>query len=241
MQDHINSPILITGAGRSGSSMVAGVLNICGAFGGRMSGADRINGRGVYENDTIHDEIVVPYLNSIGADIFGQYPLPRTDKLPIPADWNRKITSAIYDNGYKSGPWMYKSSSLCLLWPIWSYAFPNAKWVIVRRRTGDIVQSCMKTDFMKAFKDPTIRERVYAPTEADGWKWWVNQYLRNLRNMIEEGLNCHILWPERMVRGDYQQMFEVVDWCSLQWKSEVLSFIDPKFWRVRKASGTYGK
>ena len=34
----MKDPILITGCARSGTSMIAGVINICGAFGGDMAG-----------------------------------------------------------------------------------------------------------------------------------------------------------------------------------------------------------
>jgi len=52
--------------------------------------------------------------------------------------------------------------------------------------------------------------------------------------MITEGLNCKVVWPERMVQGNYQQMYETIEWLGLRWKSEVLTFIDPKLWKARR-------
>jgi len=47
-------------------------------------------------------------------------------------------------------------------------------------------------------------------------------------------LNVKIVWPERMVNGDYQQIYEAVEWAGLQWNSDAPAIIDPKFWKVRR-------
>lgn len=224
-----HQPIIITGAGRSGASMIAGVLSICGAFGGNIDGENKL-----YENLAIRDQILIPYLNSLEVDIEGQYPLPHTSKITIPSNLASQVIEIMKKEGYKDGPWFMKGFRMSLTWPIWHYAFPNAKWLIVRRRTGDIITSCLKTDYMQAFKDPIKREMVGAKTEAEGWRWWVRQFERRFIEMITEGINCQVIWPERMVYGDYQQLFTLVDWLGLKWKTEALTFVDPKFWRVRK-------
>ena len=233
-KENIRSPILITGAARSGTSMVAGVINMCGAFGGNMSGANRNNQKGMFENSQIRNNIVKPYLRQIGVDPMGQYPLPDVDNLLIPTDLRRKIIQIIVEEGYRDGSWMYKGAKICLVWPIWHYAFPDAKWIIVRRRTGDIIQSCIKTGFMRAFIRAENQKAVGATSEEEGWKWWVHQHEKRFVEMITEGVNCKVVWPHRMVHGDYQQIYEMLDWLGLPWKSEVLNFIDPLLWHVRQ-------
>ena len=228
------SPILITGCARSGTSMVAGAINICGAFGGDMRGPNRNNKKGMYENTKIVNRIVKPYLRKHGYDSLGQFPLPDVESLSIPADWADKVFRVMLEEGYEAGPWFYKGAKMCLKWPVWNYAFPDAKWIIVRRRTGDIVQSCLKTGFMRAFSRRIFQKAVGACSEAEGWLWWVRQHEKRFVEMINAGLNCKIVWPERMVYGDYRQMMETIDWLGLEWKSEVLSFIDPKLWKARK-------
>ncbi|NIS26426.1 hypothetical protein GWN90_20915, partial [candidate division KSB1 bacterium] len=205
-----------------------------GAFGGEMSGPNKNNQKGMFENARIRNQIVKPYLRSIGMDPLGQYPLPQIDRIAIPNDWRRNVESVITQQGYKSGPWMYKGAKMCLMWPIWNHAFPNAKWIIVRRRTGDIVASCFKTNFMKAYQRSQVQQAVGVDNERDGWLWWVHQHEQRFVEMITEGLNVKIVWPERMVGGDYRQIMETVEWLGLPWKSEVLSFIDPKLWKARK-------
>lgn len=230
----MKEPILITGCARSGTSMVAGIINICGAFGGKTFGPNKNNEKGMFENQTIRQAIVKPYFMQINADPLGQYPLPNIKKLAIPLDWKQRVEKAMIHDGYKDGPWFYKGAKMCLHWPVWDYAFPNAKWIIVRRRTGDIANSCLKTGFMKAYSSPAVQKAINVQNERDGWIWWVRQHEKRFVEMIQAGLNCKIVWPERMVDGDYSQMKEMLEWLGLEWKSEILDFIEPKLWKARQ-------
>ncbi len=215
-----NPPIIITGAPRSGASIVAGVINLCGAFGGDMS-----LHKGSYENGAIQSLVESAYLESNGYDPMGQFPLPNGIHT-LPSNWKKLILGQLMVEGYEKGTWMYKSSRASLLWPIWNYAFPSAKWVIVRRRTGDIVESCTKTGYMTAFKNETNLSNVGVQTEKDGWLWMVHKYEEKFIEMISEGLNCKVIWPERMVNGDYRQVYETLDWIGLPWKPQVLTLAD---------------
>lgn len=229
----MKDPILITGAARSGTSMVAGVINICGAFGGNMSGPNRNNAKGMFENARIRNTIVKPFFREIGVDPLGQYPLPDVNNLIVPTNWKARVEDVIKHEGYKEGPWMYKGAKMCLHWPVWHYAFPNAKWVIVRRPTRDIIRSCTRTGFMRAFMNQRNQKAVGVDSAEAGWLWWVHQHEARFVEMINEGLNIKIVWPHRMVDGDYSQMMELVDWLGLDWNPEVLNFIEPKLWKAR--------
>ena len=74
-------PILITGAARSGTSLTAGIISICGAFGGNTTGSTPYNRNGQFENSHIRNRIVKPYLVRMGVDKLGQYPLPDIKKV----------------------------------------------------------------------------------------------------------------------------------------------------------------
>lgn len=234
MSSKMPPPILITGAARSGTSMVAGAIHTCGAWKGMTAGPNINNQKGMFENTTVRNTIMKPYLRHQGLDPLGQYPLPDIKNIPIPTNWKSKMENIMLEQGYTDGPWMYKGAKMCLMWPIWHYAFPDAKWIIVRRHSGDIANSCCKTGFMRAFRNPVIQKAIGVTNERDGWLWWVNQHLDRFREMIDEGLNCKVVWPERMVSGDYHQMMETIEWLGLEWKSEVLNFIDPKLWKARR-------
>ena len=229
------APILITGCARSGSSMIAGAIELCGAFGGITRGPNRYNSKGMFENVRIVNDISKSYLRDLGMDPLGQYPLPDVNNLPIPTNWRVRIEQIMKEEGYKDGtPWYYKGCKMAAVWPIWHYAFPNARWIIVRRHRQDIVASCMKTGFMRAFGLRQNQRAVGASSEREGWVWWVEQHLQRFREMQDAGLNCRVIWPEKMIQGDYQPLYETIEWLSLNWNSEVLSFIDPKLWKARR-------
>ena len=231
----MESPILITGCARSGTSMVAGVIHISGAFGGKMRGPNTNNPKGMFENSAIVNQIVKPYYRSINVDPLGQYPLPDIDDIKIPINWKSRVENIMESEGYKDGPWMYKGAKMCQHWPIWHYAFPNAKWIIVRRKTPDIINSCLRTGFMYAFSKAGNCQAVGAKDAYEGWLWWVHEHEERFKEMITEGLNCKQVWPERMVEGDYSQIKEMLEWLGLKYDlTKIMEFIEPKLWKARK-------
>lgn len=207
-------PILITGAPRSGKTLIAGVLDICKVF----SGATDV----MLENIDVR-EVMARYLKQQGADPKGQNPILPALDMDVPVGWKERVDNIILQEGFDGGgAWMLKSAKIALTWPVWYAAYPKARWVIVRRRTGDIVESCMKTDYMKAYDD------------KEGWVEMVRHYEDRFVELISEGVDCKVIWPQRMVYGDYSQVYELLDWLGLGWRTEVLAYIDPKFWRIRK-------
>ena len=216
------APILITGIPRSGASMIAAAINSCGAFAGNMSK------RGRYSNDNIRELLVKLYLERIGGDKEGHYPL--VENTSIPLNWKETVDDIMIEEGYKEGNWMYKDSRLCLMWKVWNRAYKNAKWVIVRRRSADILHSCIETKYMTRFKFIENCKAVGVEDERSGWLWMIHQYELKFIEMIQEGLNCKQIWPERMVQGDYQQMYELCDWLGLSWNEEAFNFINPLLW-----------
>lgn len=203
-------PILITGIPRSGASMIAAAINVCGTFSGQVSK--------MQINSNIQD-LIRNYVDFVGIN---KNELPITKDLPILQNWKFKVSEILENEGYKQGQWIYKDSFSSLAWPLWNYAFPNAKWIIVRRKPIDIVNSCMKTAYMDQCN-----------CEA-GWMQWIKEYEKRFVEMIEAGLNCKQVWPERMVYGDYKQMYETLDWLGLEWKKEVVDLIEPMLWNSRQ-------
>ena len=233
-RDYLNSPILITGAARSGTSMIGGIINLCGAFAGVTVPPNKDVSKGMFENLNILNTIVKPYLVEIGADPNGQFPLPDVNNLQIPTQFGAKVLKALQEEGYKDGTWMYKGTHMSLMYTIWNYAFPNAKWIVVRRSDDDIVASCLRTAYMRTFDGGVNLKLVGATDKKDAWYWWVRQHNGRFAEMVENGLNCKQIHPERMVRGDYSQIYEMLDWLGLRWNNEILNFIEPKIGNVRK-------
>jgi hypothetical protein len=206
IQDKLNSPIFVSGIERSGSSIIAKIIRHCGSFTGMTT-----------------EKLLDTYYELLDCDIKGQHPIPDTKKLIIPTNWKQKVDDILADEKYDEfTPWMLKGSRLCQTWPIWHYAYPNAKWIIVRRRTGDIIESCLKTGYMTAYKN------------KEGWLDWVHEHEKLFVDMIETGVNCKIVWPERMATGDYGQIFEMLDWVGLPWDNNIVQMVEPLLYNSKQ-------
>ena len=223
------SPILITGCARSGTSMTAGIINLCGAFGGKMAGSTNYNRKGMFENTEIWERITKPYLISIGADPMCQNPLPDIEKVWESAyifrqqdDKLKKAVLQVIDKqGYKQGKWFYKGAKMCLLWPMWYYAFPFAKWIIVRRKKEEIVDSCLRTGFMRAFKT------------KEGWESWVDVHEQRFQEMKNMNLKIKEVWPKKIINNDLSEIKSVIEWTGLEFREkEVREFISPELWNL---------
>lgn len=222
----VNKPILITGCARSGTSMTAGIINVSGAWGGKLSGPTRFNKKGMFENKEIRQDLVKPYLRSINADPMGQDPLPDIESCKLISvrainNWRIRIIDILRSQGYPGNNqiWFYKGAKMCLFWPIWARAFPDARWVIVRRKTGDIVNSCLRTTFMRAYK------------KASGWYYWVDQHKERFIEMHQAGLNIREVWPQKMIGNDFSEIEDVVKSLGLNWDyDKAIEFVEPALW-----------
>lgn len=234
--DYTDKPILITGAARSGTSMVAGITHLCGAWKGDTVGPSTANQKGMFENQAIRQNIIKPLFAKLDCDKLAQFPLPKTKDIIIPYNFREQVLNEIRSQGWTPDqPWMYKCAKMSLIWPVWAYAFPDSKWIIVRRKKDDIVDSCVKTTFMRAFTFPENQREVGAENEKEGWKWWVESHIQKFAELMEAGMNCKVIWPERLIKWDYSEMQEIIDWLGLTWNMEAVSdFIEPKLWKARK-------
>ena len=220
-------PILITGCARSGTSMTAGVTDICGAWGGNMSGPNSNNKKGMFENPDVRQNVVKPLLRGMGVDPMGQYPLPSDEQLKAMAEpqamaLKGRVLGIMESQGLgEDRAWFYKGAKMCLVWPLWHMAFPNAKWVIVRRDEDEIINSCNLTGFMR---NPGPK----------GWKGWVEAHVKRFEEMKDAGLQVMEVWPSKMIEGDYSEIKKVMRWLDLFWDEyNVTEFISPSLWNSK--------
>jgi len=217
----MKDPILIVGCARSGTSMTAGIFNICGAFGGDMYGANAFCQKGVFENIEIRLNIVRPHLKKIGCDPSAQKPLPNNRQVfEVSANeakaFRGRVQLVIQHQGYRDGEWFYKCPKSCHLWYLWHLAFPEAKWVIVKREHAGIVASCQKTRFMRAYRD------------AAGWQSWVDVHERRFAEMKTAGLNVTEFWPSELIAGNFEPAQKLIESFGLTWQEKLCrAFIDP--------------
>lgn len=226
--ERVDRPILITGCARSGTSMTAGVMSISGAFGGNMRGPTRYNKKGMFENISIVNDYIKPLLRRYNADPLGQNPLPLIKDFEEIEDkyverFRANIIRLIKREGYISGQWFYKGAKMCLMWPLWAKAFPKAKWIIVRRNPDDIVASCMRTSFMRGYKN-------YA-----GWLGWVAEHEKRFQEMHDAELSIQQVWPQVAINGDLTEMQMIVNNLGLKWdEQKIKEFITPSYWHRYK-------
>lgn len=203
--------ILVTGVERSGSTLISRVLQLCEANAGQTNK--------MRENVSLR-ALTQRYLNSVSNSCF----MPDLTNMEIPDNWDSLVSEALKNEKVpESMPFMFKYSGIAQMWPVWHIYYPNAKWIIVRRRTGDILNSLMETAYMKRFKDMRNIQLVNAANEKEAWLWWVHCYEDLFREMVAtKDLDYRIIWPERMRDGDFEQVKEMVSWCGLKWNEEVV-------------------
>jgi len=222
--------IFITGCARSGTSLVAGIVDRCEGWGGDICGATRYNPRGQYENVEIRNSVIKPVLRMIGADPMGQHPLPDMQKIlkllnGFSAETRRTIDRIIKKQGYKDRkPWYFKGAKICLIWPIWMRAYPEAQYIVVQRPDHLIIKSCMRTAFM--------RKR----STKEQWQEWIDFHKERFDEM-EAYLpdNVHRIDSLEIVNGNLDKIEYLVKKLHLVWKRDAVEdFIDKKIWNTKK-------
>lgn len=200
--------ILITGCARSGTSLTAGFFRACGA---NLGPTNILN-----EHTGIRDKIVKPYLRSIGADPLCQDPLPALEDLTPHPDL-RKLVDAMFN---APEPRAYKGAKMCLMWPLWAEAYPEAKWVIVRRERHKIVESCLRTTFMRNI------------TTEEGWDRWARIHEQRFEEM-KQHLDCIDVFPDEALRGEFKSYRAAMEFTGLRWNEKaVIATIQPERWHA---------
>jgi hypothetical protein len=226
MENYKDIPIFVTGAERSGRTIIAKILKLSGAFSGVTNS--------MYENIQIK-KLMAEYHKSINADPDCQYPLPQKEDIYPLLNFKESVFEILeIDNYDGKTPWMYKSSNLCQLWQLWNQAYPNAKWIIVRRKPSDIAYSCLRTTYMCGFSSVDRQKEIGVVNETAAWLWWVKQHERMFQEMVVAGLNIKVIWPEDLVDGNYESIKEILDWAGLPFDEEMIrKEIDPMLWKSR--------
>jgi len=220
-------PLLILGAPRSGTSLIAGLLDQMGMWTGHTVAGGPANPRGFFENWGIRETITKRQLVQLGGDPAGVMELPTlasTEQLSVDG-MRSAIAGSMMMEGYTGGPWLYKDCKLTLLWPAWLKAFPEAKWLIIRRKDADIITSCLRTEFM----------RQHSP-DFEFWKNWLQAYYDRLEALAEAvpEENLRSIYPEAIIRDrDYSGLQELAEWLGLQFvEAEADRFILPEAWHA---------
>lgn len=225
----LHRPIFVTGCPRSGTSMMAGILQLSGCPGGVMNK--------MFENIAIRDSISKSYLLRLGIDLEGQYPLEKKANLRLPS-MEARVLHILKRQNVTDITWFYKDSRLLLAWEYWNAMFPGARWIIVQREEADVLTSCEKTGWMSAYKRRDVLEKLGYQTATEGWKYWYAFY----QNKIEEVLNTcpfvRVICLDKLLDGDYTELQILLADVGLTWNQETTKeFIELKLWKsIKKRS-----
>jgi len=163
------NPIIVTGTGRSGTSMVAGILRQLGIhMGYTMVPYNISNPKGHFEDIEFH------YLNALFL------------KQACTEDaWYSEVIPLIKRRMAEGRPWGWKTPSTTDLIAYYTQLLPEAHYLVVRRNTKDIRESCIKAyDWDAQFTIKHIGERL---ARMDKWLPRVkNKHVVQFEELITE-------------------------------------------------------
>ena len=204
-------PILITGAARSGTSLVANIIHHAGAKGGDVS-VNPIPGEqptGFYENEELTTRVSKSILFDLGFDPRGVKKIPDHN---VPTfDVSVQVFNIARKQGITVGDvWYLKIIKGLLLYRTYLRSFPNSQWVLVRREPDGIIQSCMLASFMVG------RET------ANEWADYVRHYTRMMIRLKRECPQVREVWYEKLLAGEHDEIESVLGWLGLDYDKEYI-------------------
>ena len=201
-------PIFICGSQRSGTSMTAAVFHANGAFGGRMRSTFNLD-RCPFESMVVSD-LLNKQCSHIGIDpsVHGQLPKEVVDfNLSWLTGW---LTREFSYQGLKEQVWFVKNSKLLFFWRMWNNAFPNARWILVRRDPKEVATACVRTYTMTG------------RTQYEEWLEWAEWYGRQMDEVKSVVGRSFEVWPEKMFKRDFKEIRTAVESCGLEWNQLVV-------------------
>lgn len=156
--------IFVTGVPRSGTSLTVKILQSLGARTGPVNV--------LYENLGVRETVLKPLIKANGGDPLGQKSFP-----DLGAVKGGNLREALASHiGVPIGPaTLYKDPKVTLVWPAFVEAFPEAKWVIVRRDIESQIDALIRVPFI------TIHGN-----DREAWRAWVGEYEWRLDRLAEK-------------------------------------------------------
>jgi hypothetical protein len=217
------APVLITGVPRSGTSLVTGLLGLCGLWLGDTVPGGRENIRGFFENKILREKLQKELLRSGGFDPLGVNRLPPPEWQPAVENCREFVCAALAAQRYEgTQPWGFKDAKLSLTWRVWHQQFPQARWIIVRRRTDEIVASCLRTSFMQQHSsDPAF------------WHRFVDAYLARLEALQRSVPSSRTIGASDVAAGRFGTLQQIVAELGLAWDEDAArAFVEPAAWHA---------
>jgi hypothetical protein len=215
----IEKMIFVGTCPRSGSSMLTGILDRAGAFGGVTNGITKGNTKGQHENIGIPSLVFNPAYKKLKSRRPERVWLDALDsRLPHLTNPRMDIAYVLMRHGYKSGPAYFKGGLYMFFFEQLLKAFPNSTWVL-------------------PYRDPTkIIESLTARDLGNGEKATLNAYVQAYHSMYDfieqSGADVwRIDTNDIIANANYDKVHTLVDHLGLSWDLEtVKDWIDPDLW-----------
>jgi hypothetical protein len=221
MRDYFNTPIFVLGLPRSGTSMIAGSLGICGAWTGSTVPAGPENPKGYFEHTAIREFVTKKILADLGYDPMGVRKLPPIDIQIEVLGLAGIIRNILEKDGYKHDkPWLLKDPKLTLVWPVYKKAFPGATWLVVQRDEDGFINSCLRTNFLYRHSQ-----------NRNFWKNFAKEYQVRIDALKNSGANVLEISSPDVINGNFGHLGEVVSRLGLTFReNELKKFVLPNYW-----------
>lgn len=201
----LDNPILIMALPRSGSSMTAGIFAKHGVWTGPCRPGTGRNPKGFFEGLAIKKALMKLQPAIVHRAVLADYR----------PDFRALVEQLIREDGYESGPWLWKGS--CLYWPIWGDFEPH--WVVCRRDPEATFKSSRSAPkvFGSSLTDAELRRNIAFHHEQ-------MDYLIAEKGAIE-------VETEAVAKGNFTTIQRAVEHCGLEFDLAVTrQFVDPTLW-----------
>lgn len=225
----LDTPILVVGAPRSGTSLLTGILEQCGAWLGTTVPGNEPNPNGYFENELLRD-LNKQVLADLGWDPLGVDPLPQSNP-PEFSTFRDAVVHRLRLQGYTGqAPWAFKCVKTPLMWRLWHNAFPQAQWIVVRRDPKEVVQSMLRSSFFQS--------RGHDQAWWEQWLLRFNEYFSDLTSIVSSFREISMA---SCIHGDVTKLQTLITDLGLTWNEvNARTFIDPTLWG-RQDYSTQGK
>lgn len=210
-----NTMIIVAGAARSYTSVIAGILYHAGAWGGKSKeslGIDFYMSQKVYENIDMIGDFMYEAAKIKSLDIYAPEEFSSSLQCVAP---NVLAFHGAPDEGtvFVKHPAIisYRGASE---WDTWDAAFPDAKWVIVRRPTEDILKSHfsmwgqVRHDTRNVLLQLDIMKSYFKGKNKDYFEIWPGKAMQD---------------------ADNTEFKSLVDWAGLNWNKAIEKHIQPNY------------
>lgn len=213
------APILIAGPPRSGSTMTAALLIKHGVWIGnsRVTPFPQTNSLIGTENG----DIKAIHKRHKNNQRYLNWATPLPSEVPEdPKTFKEKVLDIVDTDG----KWLVKTAWLVIYWKMWNAAFPDARWVLLKRPATESANSVLR--------HPRMKKR--------GYKTAINfmKALQQRQKAIESGVHNSIYIETGKLAGkDHTEFQKLMRFCGIEPDLTIFEdFVNPEKWHGEKST-----